>query len=385
MTSGALLASVVISNYNYGRFLREAIDSALNQTYAPTEVIVVDDGSTDGSRDIIAAYGDRVASVLKATGGMASAQNAGFAACRGDVVVFLDADDTLVPTAFEQAVPPFENRGVVKVHGPIWEVDKQGKRTGRVIPNRILPGGNLRGVVIEGGPDACACAPIHGNIWRRDFLESVLPMPEDVFRRHSDMYLMMLAPLFGEVRTVAEPLGSYRMHGENDYASRPVDERNNRNLEMYDLRCAILAEWLRRMGVQAQPQAWRKGPGYEWMHRLHAATQELKAVVPSGDSVILIDDAQWSSPSGDSAILSARRTIPFLERNGQYWGRPPDDRTAIEELQRLRATGAKWLAVAWPAFWWLEYYKEFHEFVRSGFRCVLENDRVVVFDLRASQ
>jgi glycosyltransferase involved in cell wall biosynthesis len=68
------LVSVIINNYNYGRFLGEAIDSVLNQTYQRTETIVVDDGSTDNSREIIAGYGDRIIPVLKANGG----QNSGF-------------------------------------------------------------------------------------------------------------------------------------------------------------------------------------------------------------------------------------------------------------------------------------------------------------------
>src|SRR3954451_20463787 len=95
------LVSIVIDNYNYARFLPEAIESALAQTYPDTEVIVVDDGSTDDSREIIASYGSRVRPVLKTNGGQASAFNAGFAASRGDVVLFLDSDDTLFPEAVE--------------------------------------------------------------------------------------------------------------------------------------------------------------------------------------------------------------------------------------------------------------------------------------------
>src|SRR5215468_5551807 len=101
------LASIIISSYNYGRFLKEAIDSALNQTYPNTEVIVVDDGSTDNSREIIASYGDQVIPVLKPNGGQASAFNAGFLLSRGEVVCFLDADDALLPTAIERAVSVF--------------------------------------------------------------------------------------------------------------------------------------------------------------------------------------------------------------------------------------------------------------------------------------
>src|SRR3954452_11903048 len=119
----AMLASIIIDNFNYGRFLREAIESALRQAYAPLEVIVVDDGSTDGSREIIASYGDRIIPVLKENGGQASPFNPGFRASRGAVVCFLDADDALAPTVVEKALPVFDDERVVKVHWPLREAD----------------------------------------------------------------------------------------------------------------------------------------------------------------------------------------------------------------------------------------------------------------------
>src|SRR5262249_8062926 len=108
-------ASIIINNYNYGRFLNDAINSALAQSYPNVEVIVVDDGSTDNSREIIAGYGDRIVPVLKENRGQPSAFNAGFATSGGDVILFLDSDDALLPTAVERAVGLFQNPGVVKV------------------------------------------------------------------------------------------------------------------------------------------------------------------------------------------------------------------------------------------------------------------------------
>src|SRR5260370_20477576 len=98
------LVSIIIPNYNYGRYLRIAIDSALAQTYVPVEVMVVDDGSTDNSRAVIESYSDRITPIVKANGGHGSALNAGYAASRGEIVIFLDADDELMPDAVEEVV-----------------------------------------------------------------------------------------------------------------------------------------------------------------------------------------------------------------------------------------------------------------------------------------
>ena len=95
-TAGALV-SVVIINHNYGQFLGTCLDSVLAQTHAALEVVVVDDGSTDGSADVLKSYGERITIVQQANLGHVRAFNAGYAASRGDVVLFVDADDILYP------------------------------------------------------------------------------------------------------------------------------------------------------------------------------------------------------------------------------------------------------------------------------------------------
>ena len=101
-----LPVSIIIANYNYARFLSRAIDSALDQDHAQVEVIVVDDASTDGSAEVIASSGGRIKACLREeNGGHAAAFNTGFAASRGAIVLFLDADDYLLPGRFDAARP----------------------------------------------------------------------------------------------------------------------------------------------------------------------------------------------------------------------------------------------------------------------------------------
>jgi lipopolysaccharide biosynthesis glycosyltransferase len=114
----------------------------------------------------------------------------------------------------------------------------------------------------------------------------------------------------------------------------------------------------------------------DWTQRLSTSVQELTRVIPEGASLILVDEAHW--PEG---LLESRFTIPFLEKDGRYSGIPPDDVTAISEFERLRESGATFIVFAESGLWWLSYFHEFSRHLRSSFRCVTDNDRVVAFDL----
>src|ERR687897_1735676 len=162
------LASIIVDNYNSRRFLEETIDSALAQTYPNTEVIAVDDGSTDDSREIIDGYGDRIVPVFKENGGQASAFNAGFLASRGEVIFFLDGDDRFFPTTVEAAMG-VSGSGIAKVHWPLRVIDEHGEDTGQVHPSGELQEGDCRKDVIRDGPYTYVAAPTTGNAWARAF------------------------------------------------------------------------------------------------------------------------------------------------------------------------------------------------------------------------
>ena len=96
--------SLVIATFNHARFLSDALDSAVAQTLRDVEIIVVDDGSTDDTPDVLARYGRRIRVIRQTNRGLAAARNTGLAAARGTYASFLDADDVLMPTKLaEQA------------------------------------------------------------------------------------------------------------------------------------------------------------------------------------------------------------------------------------------------------------------------------------------
>jgi glycosyltransferase involved in cell wall biosynthesis len=373
----AVKASIIINNFNYGRFLAEAIESALNQTYIHTEVIVVDDGSTDNSREIIARYDSKIIPMLKENGGQTSTFNAGFQMAHGKIVCFLDADDFLVPTVLEETVNLFSDPEVVKVHWPLWIVDVHGRRMGGLKPAHQVPEGDLQGVVIREGPDSAIWPPTSGNAWAYSFLKNVFPLPEmekecDVGSASADAYLSMLAPLFGRIKRIKEPHGFYRLHGKNDHSAMSFDKKLERDLKLFDYRSAVLSKYCQRMDIQVEPAKWREN---SWFYRLKQAIQEV-AQLTGSDTFILVDDNSWTLDNnlGD-------RMLPFLEKDKQYLGPPADDATAIRELERMRNSGASYLIFAWPAFWWLEHYTDFHNYIRATYQCVTDNARLVAFNL----
>ena len=374
------LASVVINNHNYGRFLREAIDSALAQTYTPLEVIVVDDGSTDDSRALIASYGTRVLPLYQAQHGQSAAMNLGFRARRGELVVFLDADDRLAASAVEQAFACL-TPGVAKVHWQLRLIDSYGRLRSGLQPAHRLPEGDLRARVVRYGPEDPAWAPTSGNAWARWYLDEVLPLPEPegamgLGSASADDYLSMLAPLFGQVRSVAEPQGFYRLHEASDHSARDALHRLARDLPLVEQRSAVLLEACRQRGLAVDPEAWH---ATSWSFQLRAALAELARVVPSGERFILIDEGSWGLNQGCSG--AARRSVALLEQDELDMGAPASDAAALVALERWRCQGLRHLVVAWPSFWWFDHYRELARHLEGQATCLLRTERVVVFAL----
>jgi glycosyltransferase involved in cell wall biosynthesis len=211
------MISIVINNYNYERFVDQAIESSFSQNFEDFEVILVDDGSTDHSMAIAERHSPGLRIVRKENGGQASAFNAGFAASKGDWILFLDSDDWLKPDALAK-IASATAEGISKIHFLLQSVhDRNGIETpGGTLPMLPLSEGNAVEVIRQFGD--YSWPPTSGNVFSRKALEKIMPMNEQDYRLCADLYLCMKVTEHGNVRAIQETLGFYRIHGGNGHA-----------------------------------------------------------------------------------------------------------------------------------------------------------------------
>lgn len=275
-----ILISIIINNYNYDRFLTEAIDSALNQTYEHIEVIVVDDGSTDNSRQIIAAYGDRILPILQPNGKQAAAFNSGFARSKGEIIIFLDSDDFLYPEAVAEIAAAWRPN-LSKVHYRLDVVDGTGEPLGYSAPQGSfsLSRGEVWKTLLEVG--GYTSTPTSGNALSRQALTDLFPIPER-YKLTADDYLSFQVPFYGEVEAIERPLGVYRVHDSNQWALATVTgdrfERFVRHdLENFDL----ITKKARELGHEIPADLEQRSIGRLWSRiislRLNAQSHPVKS------------------------------------------------------------------------------------------------------------
>jgi GT2 family glycosyltransferase len=203
------VVSVIIPAYNHGRFIEEALESALTQTYRDLEVIVVDDGSTDDTRERVARFGNRLGYVYQANAGSAAARNLGIRRSRGAYVAFLDADDIWLPGKVERCVEALEQDPRAGVAYHWWSfIDEAG----RPLPRMFSPAyeGDVLAPLLLGwfvGPPMA--------VVRRSCLEQVGLFDESL-RQAEDYDLFLRLALAGyRYVSVPEMLVRCRWHSAN--------------------------------------------------------------------------------------------------------------------------------------------------------------------------
>lgn len=190
------LVSVVIPTYNRAGMVTAAVDAALSQAYAPLEIIVVDDGSTDDTREVLAAYQDRIALLAQSNRGVSAARNRGVRHAAGEFVAFLDSDDLWRPGKIAAQVGFF----AATPEALLCQTEEIWIRNGR----RVNPGKRhkkLAGMIFEPSLDLCLVSP-SAVMMKRDFLidmggfDETLPACEDydLWLRISSRYPVHLIP-----------------------------------------------------------------------------------------------------------------------------------------------------------------------------------------------
>ena len=230
--------SVLITCFNYGAYVGEAIDSALGQTYPPAEIIVGDDASEDNSCEVVESYIGRglgVRLLRNPHGGMAANLNSAYRNCSGDVICLLDADDTFLPGKIEAVVNAFRAnpRAGFAVHRAI-HVDNQKRARGLYPLLSALPSGDCGQITYDNSGILMNLPPTSNLALRREVAERIFPIPVE-YTGYAEQTIHRLAPLMTELSAVDAPLATWRLHGQNDQNSKRITSRRlERELKIMD-------------------------------------------------------------------------------------------------------------------------------------------------------
>ncbi len=263
------LVSIIINNYNYDRFLPIAIDSALNQTYSLIEVIVVDDGSTDNSTEIIHNYGNKIVPVLKENGDHASTFNAGFLASQGEIICCLDADDRFIAEKITQVVEVFTSHPEIGwCFHPLKLVNTQTEevlgatRAFPLLKKDISTLCDFRTQIRKGklpfyAPSTSALC------FRRSLLKQILPMPETL-KQAADRYLTYSSIFLSPGFFLNQELTIQGIHNSNDGTLREGQKFKQRKA-----RNQLAAAYLLRSKfpelVKLTNRLFARGFSYYWL------------------------------------------------------------------------------------------------------------------------
>ena len=244
--------SVLIDTYNHERFIEQAITSVLEQDMPmeDVEIVVVDDGSTDRTPEIVRCFEPRVRLLRKSNGGQASAFNVGIPECHGEIIAFLDGDDWWAPEKLRRVVGTMErDPGVGIVGHGLYEEYSDGRSNGLILPGCPY---RLDLASLENAKLFRHVAAFFGTsrmTIRKSVLDRILPVPEEL-TIEADEYIFTLVPAIAPAIILNEPLCYYGIHSGNLFQFgkfEPAKARRKMNVLQVLLR--ELPAKLRRLGA----------------------------------------------------------------------------------------------------------------------------------------
>lgn len=214
------MISVVIPAYNSAPFLREAIQSVLNQTLPPAEVLVVNDGSTDATAEIAESFGGPVRCLSQLNQGLSAARNRGISEARGEFIALLDADDCWLPGKLASQVELLRKQPAAVASFTLTEyVD----RSGRVVRTSVAPRYNdmVEALLLF----SCVIGPPSAGLIRRTAFDRV-GLFDTRFSQCADWDMWLRLAEAGAVAYLDEPLTRYRLHDSNMSKDTELLERD---------------------------------------------------------------------------------------------------------------------------------------------------------------
>jgi glycosyltransferase involved in cell wall biosynthesis len=207
------LVSIVTTSYNQAAYLEETMRSVLDQDYEPLEYLVIDDGSTDGSADIVRRYADRLAWWdVQENRGQAEALNQAFAHARGDLLGFVSSDDTLLAGAVSRLAGEFErDPALLLVYGGADYIDERSRRVGAV-PTLDWDLGRFASTGIQPIPQPA-------SLWSRRAWDLAGPFSARSWALFDTEFYLRIGAA-GRVRRVPETLATFRLHSASKQLSR---------------------------------------------------------------------------------------------------------------------------------------------------------------------
>jgi hypothetical protein len=398
--------TIAIPTYNRSELLKTSLQSVLAQDYSDFQVLVLDNASTDDTEAVVRSQADsRITYVRNETNiGMFRNWKRTVEINSSPYLSILSDDDRLLPNFIRESVLALDKHPHAGFSvGRAEFIDTNGVPlpiTGRELSDN-LPEGLIDGLefihqTVDGRKWILRSSAV---MFRACALAAVgaIDAPHSKYMLDLNLYLRMAAQF--DLVFIAKELAQVRFHVDQDSQDTfhspggtgplaVMAERTDAIAYLLQSPRAEdasyrrwLAEHLLHMSMRRSEFTSQLIPeiNLSWSERLQIAIQDILAVIPAGKRLILVDDNHWGSE-----ILPEFHALPFLEHEGQYWGAPPDDQTAIRELERMRQAGASFMVIGWSAFWWIDYYSGLRNYLSSNFHCVLHNSRLIIFALQPS-
>lgn len=383
--------------------LKLSLESVLAQDYPDFSVVVLDNASDDDTEAVAYSFANRDHRVIyvrnKTNIGMLSNWNRAIEVNQSLYLTILHDDDVMLPGFIRESVLALDKHPsaafsfalarYIDFNGTPLELQKTGN-----VPDGVIPGLDFLDLSVSW--QSCIIYP-STVFMRAAALAAVGPFDSPHTNHTFDltMYLRLAAQF--DLVFLRQELVHVRLHPgqetESQWRSTTGTGPVGVMAELLDAiayllqsdraRHASYREWLaeRLLALNARQSEYMRplvpSMHHEWTERLQRAIQEIEKLIPPGETFILVDNAQWGVDG-----IADRHVIPFVERDGQYWGPPADDPTALSELERLQRLGANFIVFGWPAFWWLDYYPGLRRHLHLQFPCILKNSRLIAFDLQ---